>query len=439
MKNINTETNMHRAILILLILIVVSFSICCSNSDNEANIYGVHLKQECWSNSGELTACYNGRIYYLAGTDIDSKIYSMNENGKDIKLEFTGQNIHNIVVFDDCIYFIQENGDIYKKSGHRYVINKLYKKNLSTGKIYEVEVPYAYEGQTTILRAYIGENKAMIIKSLEALGYSHAPVEVYHIVDESSKIREANIDLEDTDKIIIKECEDFIFEGSRLESEYMDADDIESLDRDGNKSFYVSSFTAVNKLFGEVIADNQSLRNRRLVYTDDKYLFCLYNDNLILLNRIDLSEYKDILIPKDDSEVRVSMIFPADEGYYVYGYEKETEFGQSDASSEILWYVDEEVDETKEVIQLSAGEKLVGICSGLLIYIDNDILVCRKLNGSAVDSISYEYQLSKSLLDNGAVEMAGEWIFIYLDGQKGEEGVLYKINPFTQMVLTSNY
>ena len=66
----------------------------------------VARKQDVHADTGQSTAYFDGRIYYISQEDGEDGIYSMLEDGSDVHFELSVPKITRMIVTQDYIYYV---------------------------------------------------------------------------------------------------------------------------------------------------------------------------------------------------------------------------------------------------------------------------------------------------------------------------------------------
>lgn len=398
------------------ITIVISAFIIQNSSENY--MLDVYCKQNPYSYNGELTSYFDGRVYYVVRYGGMSQVYSMLDDGSDNRSEFKGEDIHNLVIMDDKCYYVKKNGEYNGK----FPASSLFVRDNETNIEEEIVIEQELVGSSSVLSAYITGNETIIIENEENIASSDAPVVNNYIIGGRDE-REVVNDI------------DYYENGGQATI----FDDIVILTYPEGIEYYENWFmtwlwySILDKNNGEFIITDEYTSGTCMSYIKDGSVYILLKNKLILADENTFKKEVSIEV-ESDSMYYLQKVYPCGREIYIHSINLNKNIDESK-----LYYIDIVNKEAMTLILFENNQRFVGLNNNVLVYIDDNKILFREVSYGDLGDIIFDYEFKKNTTKHSKVEMAGDWTFVYNEGNKKGHGVLYKINYKLGVVETVEY
>lgn len=397
-------------VFVIFILIVIFFCGCrtYSPSYEYSDTRNIMRKQDVYINTGQCTAYYDGRIYYISQEDGYDGIYSMDENGGDIRFELSTPKITRLIVLEDSIYYVGVK-EVYNGE----TLFGLYSFNRANSTVEEVQYT---QYPDSVDDAYIATDGTVCVMEDYGVKTSNSPKDYLYLCGSQSFIS-SNI----SNDCIIQLNSQLVFSGNNL---YMDA---ENLIGD-------ESCALLDAITGNILMDNTELYKapyfKALYAQDDKLWFALDNELL----EIDRETLKINFVYRFDNAVdnmKLTQMYKTEDIAYVL-------FEKRGSDIQLLYALQLEQAWSMEIGSFNNNKVLLHISNGSICWAENDMIYCNIINEAGIGSSIFDIEMPKSIIKGNLLEIAGNWLFIYKSAQAAgvqTNQLLYKVNLSTQNII----
>ncbi len=417
--------------IIVLLLIVILLSACRAIKDNNEyrfNAFLIQYKINNSANAGVIGAENENRIYYFSQENNISGIYSMKNDGSDIKFETEARDIQKIQANNGEIYYLSFEKVSYGVEGEQwgnkfysiksldlenYIVNYYYKVENSVKDIIEEYRKGAYRGIWDFY--YLGDDK-FILKSVDAT----IPVNNFRLKNYFMNIQGSVCTGYDFQKI------KFILDGVKdwLYFYKPDTDDYIILSKntiEKDESIEYEDFIVydIAKNSGFTVWDSS------ISYTDFLMIYFIDKGKLIAGGERNGNNGKyNYIIEYDFEKEKVVKKCKIDGAETVILFDKKYILAKFKNREEI--YSFNEADFTMKKLLSNKKGYIVDIRDNYYILLDKGNLYKKDLSGKDI----WKIKLDKNYIKNEhKVEVTGDWLFIKSFDLKEEQAYLEeKIN-----------
>jgi hypothetical protein len=372
----------------------------------------VMRKQDNDMNTGQSAACFGGRIYYVSQENGEDGIFSMNEDGSDIRFELSAPKITRLVVLDNSIYYVG-----ISTVSHGEKLFGLYEYDRASGEVEEVQYT---QYPDSVDDAYVTANGVICVLEDYATQSSVSPKNYAYILNRN----EAAISSSVTNDCMVQRDSDFVYSSSTF---FPDNENLASN----------TSCAFLDVATGNSLMDNMEISDvtyfKPLYAQNDKIWFALDNELL----EIDKETLKiNFIYRLDDSvkDMKLTYMYKDGDNAYVlfekYGSEKQ-----------LLYILQLEQVWSEEIDTFNKSKVLLHIGDGCIYWAENNILHCNAIGEKGISESIFEIKIPENIVKNNLLEIAGNWLFIYKQAKSAgtdTNQLLYKVNLETQEIISAN-
>lgn len=418
---------MKKLISVILVGVTMLNLASCSPLPKDVDNLRINFKQHKLSNFGYAAAVYEDRIYYVSNETGASGIYSMMGDGADVNLEVKHPDITGIQIQDGMLYF---NGICRIKEQQPTV---------STGTINNHAL-YCVNMEGRIAYLVNHDNTNFNLKSfyISQNGYSFfkygALLEELYLYDPTKK--ESNSNLKN---IVATISFEYIDDGAYKEDYYdkeidgeNNSEEVKKIVYEFGRSMIVAKPKAIeyesnkfenedpyvlNSNTGELMLAYDRVQSEALkaYFMDNKNIYCSYKD---IVTIVDKETYQVLATFRPDGiSNQYNVTYMAEYGgdiYVIADYWKDQDNRYLPLMGEKLFVVNAMNYESREILDLGSGQRIIGMDENYLILLDNDAIYKLVLdNGQICDRSKICDAPNDINSKNHIIDYAGDWMFIY--------------------------
>ena len=417
--------------IIVLLLIVILLSACRAIKDNNEyrfNAFLIQYKINNSANAGVIGAENENRIYYFSQENNISGIYSMKNDGSDIKFETEARDIQKIQANNGEIYYLSFEKVSYGVEGEQwgnkfysiksldlenYIVNYYYKVENSVKDIIEEYRKGAYRGIWDFY--YLGDDK-FILKTVDVT----VPINNFklknYFMDKYGNIF-TGYDFQNI-KFQLDGSKNWLYFYKPDTSDYIILSE-NNIEKDESMEYKV--FT----VYDTVTNSGFNVWDSSISYTDSTVVYFIDEDKLIAGGEHygNDGEYRYI-IEYDFEKEKVVKKCKIDGAETVILFDKKYILAKFKNREEI--YSFNEADFTMKKLLSNKKGYIVDIRDNYYILLDKGNLYKKDLSGKDI----WKIKLDKNYIKNEyKVEVTGDWLFIKSFDLKEEQAYLEeKIN-----------
>ena len=417
--------------IIVLLLIVILLSACRAIKDNNEyrfNAFLIQYKINNSANAGVIGAENENRIYYFSQENNISGIYSMKNDGSDIKFETEARDIQKIQANNGEIYYLSFEKVSYGVEGEQwgnkfysiksldlenYIVNYYYKVENSVKDIIEEYRKGAYRGIWDFY--YLGDDK-FILKTVDVT----VPINNFklknYFMDKYGNIF-TGYDFQNI-KFQLDGSKNWLYFYRPDTSDYIILSE-NNIEKDESMEYKV--FT----VYDTVTNSGFNVWDSSISYTDSTVVYFIDEDKLIAGGEHygNDGEYRYI-IEYDFEKEKVVKKCKIDGAETVILFDKKYILAKFKNREEI--YSFNEADFTMKKLLSNKKGYIVDIRDNYYILLDKGNLYKKDLSGKDI----WKIKLDKNYIKNEyKVEVTGDWLFIKSFDLKEEQAYLEeKIN-----------
>ncbi|MGI5850456.1 MAG: hypothetical protein ACOX8Q_10415 [Christensenellales bacterium] len=369
-------------------------------------------KQHVGAYTGQSAACHNGRIYYVSQEGDKDGIYSMKDDGSDVRFELEAPKITRLIVMDDSIYYVGVN-EIFEGEKHfgLYQYNRNY---AGLQQVMYTEYPdSAYD-------AYVTEDGTICVLEVHGTTGSIAPDDYAYIYNNKEPFVSATV----SGHCMIQRNDEVIYTGGILYDGYI----LKNMVSEVNCSF-------LDATTGMMVMDNMYAGDNRYfkaLYAQDKKIWCSLNNSLLEIDSETLKiNYIYVFDDDDLKDLKLSYMYNCKDIAYVI-FEKRW--------SDVQWVyaLDLERSAYNKIETFNSGKALLHIENGQIIWAQGNKIHCNSISKNGIGDTAYEIEMPQNIVGNNILEIAGDWLFIHKKAQAARTDtnqLLYKVNLKTQQII----
>ena len=398
---------------ILALIILFCWAGCriYSNGYEYSDTKSAMHKQDVWAYTGQSAACRDGRIYYVSQEGDKDGIYSMKDDGSDVRFELDAPKITRLIVKDDSIYYVGVN-EVYEGEKHF----GLYQYDRNTSALQEVQYT---ESPDSVYDAYVTEDGTVCVMEVYSTIGSVSPHNYAYIYNNKEPFEEKEI----SDGRYIQRNSEVIYARDELT-----AGGRSNLVGDRNVSF-------VDAKTGMAIMNNIYLdedRYFKALYAQDKKIWCSLDNSLLEIDSETL-KINYIYAFNDDElkDLKLSYMYKDGDMAYVI-FEKQW------SDSQWVYALDLESSSYDKIETFSSAKELLHIEDGRIIWAQGNKVYCNSLSQDGIGDTLFEIEMPENIVSNTILEIAGDWLFIHQKAQTAgtdTNQLLYKVNLRTQEII----
>ena len=375
----------------------------------------VARKQDVHADTGQSTAYFDGRIYYISQEDGEDGIYSMLEDGSDVHFELSVPKITRMIVTQDYIYYVGA------KSPEEYEGQKvfsLYQFDRSTFETIEVEYSDSIQ---SVYDAYVTDGGVVCVL-VKRGPRGMVPPSNFAYIKNSSEFLKADISLnghlESNDEVIFAHDELNAFGKSNLVGDY----NVSFLD--ANSGVAVMNSVELN-----------AVPYFKVLYAEGDKIWCSLDNNLLEIDRKTL-QVSFIYMNFDDKvhDMKITEMYMHDDAAFVI-YEKQL------GGTQLFYRLDLEYAAYNELMTFNKGKVLLKVEDEYVLWAKgNKIFSSQYIDERyrwIIGEPKLEIEMPENIVANNILEIAGDWLFIHKKASSADtetNQLLYKVNLVTKEI-----
>ncbi len=389
-----------------------------------SNTENIFRKQDTFINSGQYTACNNGRIYYVSQENGDDGISSMNFDGSDVKFELSVPKISDLIVTKDNIFYI---GIDHVEKGEKYF--SLFQFDRTNHKI--TKISYT-EDPESVYDAYVTENGAIFVLAPLNLTSSAGSTNYSFVINNSEEFKI---------KKILSDGNNDLYYGKNSEVFLMVLNNNYSSNKLNAISSHSASFVDITN--GTAFMDDLWIKDepyfKALCTHDNKGWFSIED----VLYELDLESmqinfiYTKNHMSQEDIMYNAKiteMCFSGDNAYII--------FKEDTNETEHLYALNLDKSAYSKLGDFSTDKALLNIANGQILWAEGYVIHCDAIDVgeyySRIGESVFEIKMPENIISNNILETAGDWLFIYQKDEKTSTSpnkLLYKVNLITKEIV----
>jgi hypothetical protein len=421
------------------------------SSANFSHTRDTMYKHDSYVNTGQSAAYYNDKVYFVSQEKSVSGLYSMNNDGSGLELEFTLPKITRITINDEGYYYV---GITTNRSKDLKVINEehyfysLFRIDKLDFRLEEIQYTDDPKHDESVSDGFILDNGIIIIRVAnnlygpyfgiqytdtsfiteepnEIVGFTR--FEDYNEDDGAVNYKDTSVPFDIVKRNGYLESYCYSFKSETPKPIYVQG---KLLLEEGAQTDVFNSFIDIGT--NKFQHDEMYLSGWgyfKLIYTTTNEVFVAKNNQLNILDLETLELKHDIGFEGVDEEWKLTRLFCADQTYAL--------FMNDDEYIMKLYKIDRNEMTSSFVMDINTIEKrLIHIEDDWMLYAEDNKIICKKMIDDGLGEKKYEINLKKYLNDNHILELAGDWLFIHKKGKKDNPNKLvYRVNLLTKEVI----
>ena len=444
------------------ILIVALFFTGCAYSSQSVNFSSTRssvYKPNSYVNTGQSAAFYNEKVYYVSQEKGISGLYSMNNDGSEVRLEFNIPKVTRITVNDNGVYYVglkpRDLTNVYF-SNRRHYFYSFFKASLEDENNYDIEeISYPKsDAESSVVDGFVLDNGSIVIRVEPDVYQPYGSLTyIKTFVTPENPITGYLRYKFSKECIVTNENNGYQFDivnhNSYLEcyTSFFKDEVTAPVYEDGRYVFYeelegtiTNSF--IDKVTNKFASDEiyiQKYAYSILLYASNEHLYTSQGNRLIKFD-INSFEILDSFVFEDlDWDWKITDLIV---GNQIFVIAKFLDANYNTLAK--LYLVD--MDSKKALCLAGLNNysnwskkddiRLIHIGKEKILYIKNKKLICHEIGSDGFVEIKYEIKLPRLLNKKYATEIAGDWLFVYKIMRNDKPNkLIFRVNLETKEII----
>ncbi len=400
-------------ILISAFLVLFCLILLPSCSTRNMDTLSIDYKNDKSTNFGYTAAVYGDRIYYVTNELGKSGIYSMKLDGTDVRMEVENPNVTMLEITGGKLYFSGLE-KIRKPSGDLPTnVNTLYCSALGSAKYGKTR---DREMNANIGAFFVAQDGFQFIDS-GGLSLDQDTVDSKY-----KKITMIPLDYKG-ESVYAGVCK---IGGTQIIA-FFDPDDPDTYLFNisiGGDPFVLDTNT------GELVLQVDNGQDMLKAFQiDDKYIYCSYNEMVVVLDKTTYSVKKKIIPEGLSSDYDIAHMTKYGNAVYIMADRwLDTSIAAQPLLNEKLYKMDTKTFKCTKLLDLGQNQRILGIDANYIILLDHGEIDKLVLKNGGIDQKQKLANAPRDInLNTYTIDYAGDWMFLHRTYSPGQE-LVYKIN-----------